>query len=431
MCLGPVFDCLDRDIGCYIDYQLDHDPEFRRRKLKPSFKQTIRESLRVQANGMFLWIRCQFDEIAKLKTVKYIREALSSLPEGLYDTYENILVKVPKGNVRIVRQLLQWLVYNVSNLSLAELRESLAIEPDKDHINEEALLESPEDIGELCPGLIVVIDEGVASLAHLSVRNYLLSDRIKSSRASAFAFPEAEANGENALSCLAYLTFAELRSGPADSADDFEARLLRRPFLDHASRCWAAYAHNANSSSEELCKHTLQFFSLSCRTNFMSWVQVLCSRLTGSRADEYMTTMEQQKHRWDSYPKHATSLYYAASFGLEHVVRALIAQGAEINAAGGRLGATAFHAAALRSHVKVMDILFQKGADPNRADAIKVTPLHSAASMGNAEVIRFLLEHGTDPKAKDAWMRTPYDIVRLAGRVDALNYLEIIKPFSC
>ncbi|KAF4436368.1 hypothetical protein F53441_13284, partial [Fusarium austroafricanum] len=347
--LDAVCDCLDRDIGCYIDYRLEHDPEFRRRKLKPSFKQKIRESLKIQANGMFLWVRCQLDEIAKLKTVKDIREALNSLPEGLYDTYEAILVKIPKGNVRIVRQILQWLVCNVSNLSLAELHESLAIEPDKDHINEEALLESPEDIDELCPGLIVVTAEGKTSLAHLSVRDYLLSDGIKSNRASAFAFSEVEANSENALSCLAYLSLAELRSGPAGSADDFEARLLRRPFLNHASRWWVAYAQNAKFSSEELDKHARQFFSPSYRPNFMSWVQ------------------------------------RAASFGLEHVVRALIAQGAEINAAGGRLGATAFHAAVLRSHVKVMDILFQNGANPNQADNIKITPLHSAAGVGNAE----------------------------------------------
>lgn len=50
MRLEAVSDCLDRDIYCYIDYRLDYNPEFRRRKLKSSFKQTIRESLRVQAN---------------------------------------------------------------------------------------------------------------------------------------------------------------------------------------------------------------------------------------------------------------------------------------------------------------------------------------------------------------------------------------------
>jgi len=356
--------------------------------------------------------------------MKHIREALSSLPEGLHETYENILAKVPTRSVRIVRRILQWLVCNVSTLTLAELHESLAIEPDMDHIDEEAQLSSPMDIYDLCGSLIAVTAEGEVILAHLSVKDYLLSDAIKSGSASAFTFSETEANAENALSCLTYLSFAEIRSGPAGSADDFEARLLRHPFLDHASRWWASYAQNANSSSEELNKRVLQFFSSSCRPQFMSWLQVICSEVMLSRKVEYRTAMGYRKRAWNSYPKHATSLYYAASFGLEHVVGALLAQGVEVDAVGGRLGATAFHAAALRGHVQVMDILFQKGADPNRVDFIKKTPLHSAALTGNVEVSKYLLEHGADPEARDDQRRTPYYWACRAGHVDAQRVFE-------
>jgi hypothetical protein len=42
--------CLDRDIEYYINYRLCHDPDFK--WLKQSFKQTIRERLSTQANGM-------------------------------------------------------------------------------------------------------------------------------------------------------------------------------------------------------------------------------------------------------------------------------------------------------------------------------------------------------------------------------------------
>lgn len=381
-------------------------------------------SCRAKFENRFRWLQCQLDEIAKLKTMKHIREALSSLPEGLHETYENILAKVPTGSVRIVRRILQWLVCNVSALTLVELHESLAIEPDMDHIDEEAQLSSPMDIYDLCGSLIAVTVEGEVILAHLSVKDYLLSDAIRGGSASAFTFSETEANAENALSCLTYLSFAEIRSGPAGSADDFEARLLRHPFLDHASRWWASYARNANSSSEELNKRALQFFSSSCRPQFMSWLQVICSEVMLSRKAEYRTAMEYRKRAWNFYPKHATSLYYAASFGLEHVVGALLAQGVEVDAVGGRLGATAFHAAALRGHVQVMDILFQKGADPNRVDFIKKTPLHSAALMGNVEVSKYLLEHGADPEARDDQRRTPYDWACLAGHVDAQRVFE-------
>jgi hypothetical protein len=167
--------------------------------------------------------------------MKDIREALNNLPEGLQETYENILVKVTPQCVRIVRQILQWLVCDVSTLTLAELHESLAIELDMDGIDEESQLSSPMDIYDLCGGLIAVTSEGDIILAHLSVKDYLLSDKVKHGKASAFALSEPEANAENALKCLTYLSFAEFRSGPARSADEFEARLLQYPFLDHAS----------------------------------------------------------------------------------------------------------------------------------------------------------------------------------------------------
>ncbi|KAL5623863.1 hypothetical protein FOBRF1_003113 [Fusarium oxysporum] len=399
------------------------------RKLTLEIKKTSTEFKR-QLTGLirFFWVRCQLDEIAQLKTMKDIREALKTLPKGLHETYENILVKIPSGTIRIVRQLLQWLVCTVSPLSLGELHESLAIEPNMDHICEEAaLLISPEDIQDLCGNLIVVTAKGNVMLAHLSVKDYLLSDAIKRSRASIFAFSESEANIQNALSCLTYLSFADFRSGPAGSADDFESRLLRYPFLYHASIWWAAYVRNANLFSEELNNKALRFFSPSCRTIFMSWVQVICSRPMFGNKQEYTSAIKERKLCWNAYPRQATSLYYAASFGLEYCVRALLSQGAEIDAEGGRLGATAFHAAALRGHVNVMDMLFAEGADPNRTDVIKMAPLHSAALAGNVEVIKRLLKQGADPCAKDEYGSTPYDLAYSMGHTDALNHLHMNK----
>jgi ankyrin repeat protein len=158
----------------------------------------------------------------------------------------------------------------------------------------------------------------------------------------------------------------------------------------------------------------------------MSWLQVLCSDVYIRRRDENMTATERRKHGWDYYPKNATPLYYAASFGLSYVVRALLEQGAEVDAMGGRLGATAFHAAALRGHVKVMDILFQKGADVNKMDFIMKTPLDSAALVGNVEVIEYLLEHGADPKIRDDQGKTAHDWALISGHVEAGKVLKAV-----
>jgi hypothetical protein len=145
--------------------------------------------------------------------MKDIRHALNNLPQGLQDTYENILEKVTPSCVDIARQPLQWLVCDVTTLTLAELHECLAIEQDIDHIDEEAQLSSPMDIYDLGGSLITVTVDGGVILAHLSVKDYLLSDAIKHGNASAFALSLPEVNAENAFKCLTYLSFAEFRAG--------------------------------------------------------------------------------------------------------------------------------------------------------------------------------------------------------------------------
>jgi hypothetical protein len=386
---------------------------------------------RTKCDTRFRWVQCQLDEIAKLKTMRDIREALDHLPAGLQETYENILHNVPAGCVKIVRQVLHWLVCDVWPLALAELHECLAIEPDMDHIDEESQLSSPMDIYDLCGSLIALTAEGEVILAHLSVKDYLLSDAIKQGKASKFSISELEANAENTLKCLKYLSFAEFRNGPSRNADEFEARLDNNRFLNHASRWWATYAENAGSSSKEMQDCIIQFFTPSCRPQFMSWLQVLCSDVMLGRRPRNGPGIKRQKRQkfgYNEYPKNATSLYYAASFGIGHVVLALLEQGAEVDADGGRLGATAFHAAALRGHVKIMEILLKHGADPNKMDIIKKTPLHSAALTGNMEVIKYLLDIGADPDARDVQNKSAYDQAIISGHTAAAKLLAENMP---
>lgn len=59
-------------------------------------------------------------------------------------------------------------------------------------------------------------------------------------------------------------------------------------------------------------------------------------------------------------------IYYAASFGMVPVVKAIITTDPDIdlNAPGGRVGATPVWIASLRFNFEVADILLQAGADP-------------------------------------------------------------------
>ena len=62
-------------------------------------------------------------------------------------------------------------------------------------------------------------------------------------------------------------------------------------------------------------------------------------------------------------------------------------------------GRTAIHYAAMSGNTKVMLLLLENGADPNKLTKKKDTPLHFAAKYAGEEEVRFLVEHGASIKA--------------------------------
>jgi hypothetical protein len=317
-------------------------------------------------------------------------------------------MKISKNDTEIVRRILLWLAFAVLPLTLEEVHGAVAIEQGIDHLDEESLLSSPQDILSLCGSLISVSDQGHVRLAHLSVKEYLLSSEIcHNSSVSSFAMAPSDANHELAVNCLTYLSFKNLTQGPSPTSDDYVDRLMRQPLLKHAATGWAYYVR-ASSPTPKLKDFIFDFFSPQSREKFMSWVQVL-------NAD--------YSFKWDIYPRHATSLYYAASFGLSETVETLINSGADLNAPGSRFGGTALHGAVLRYHIPVMKLLLEAGADPSRADFNGVTPLHTAVAYGNVEVISMLLKFGASKDALDGVGETPYDWAETAGWSESRNLL--------
>lgn len=332
-----------------------------------------------------------------MRTVKSIRASLNRLPTTLNETYANILRRVEDDDVELLRRALVWTAFSVMPLTLYELQEAIAIDPGvkTHHEVEESRLNDPRDILSLGSSLLSVTETGHVKLAHLSVLDYLQSTEIQDSDVSVFKMSPGSANSELAMSCLSYLSLDSLSSGPVGSQSAWEARCVQHPLFGHAAVGWSYY-RRSSLKNHELDSLVYELFTESSRPKFLSWIQVLNSDWT----DPVYT--------WDSYPRHATPLHYAASFGLGDVVERLIEDGAELDAPGSRNGGTALHGATLRQHVSVMKILLKAGADPSRADFNMATPLHTAASYGNPEVLRLLLQYGASIEAEDNLGETPY-----------------------
>lgn len=120
----------------------------------------------------------------------------------------------------------------------------------------------------------------------------------------------------------------------------------------------------------------------------------------------------------------AAPLADAAMQDDEERVRALIAEGADVNEAQGD-GMTALHWAAERGNVKVAEMLVQAGADVAAVTRLGAyTPLHLASQNGHGAVARLLLEAGSDPRAVTGTGGvTPLHFAAEGGVVDVVSAL--------
>ena len=397
---------IHEDICRYTGTRLASDPQFCR--LSTSLKDEVAQCIGKKSLSMFRWAQCQLDSISNLKTVRAIHSALQDLPKGLDDTYAHALRKVPQSEACFVHKALAWLAFSVLPLTLEEIYEAIAIEPDTNCIDEENRLGCPSDILSLCENLVSISDRGNLTLAHLSVKDYLLSETIRRDESvSSFALIPGNARSDLAVDCLTYLQFIELRHGPAKSLQMYTTRVAQLPFLRHVATAWPYYAKECETTSylERLIRG---FFGSNQRPAFLSWVQVL-------NAD--------YPFKWDLYPTHATTLYYAASFGMTDMVKHLIKQDVDLNAPGSRFGGTALHGAAWRGYLDAAIVLLENGAEPDRSDWNLVSPLHSVASCGNLIMINLLMKYGASPDVTDQDGEKPSDWALKGGYGDAQKLL--------
>ena len=121
-----------------------------------------------------------------------------------------------------------------------------------------------------------------------------------------------------------------------------------------------------------------------------------------------------------------TALHLAAEGGRQAVAEALMAAGAAVDA-GTRIGGyTPLHVAARGGHGAVVLRLLEAGADPNaRTTNSGVTALHLAAgATGGRSAVAALLDHGADPDAREGSAgQTPLFFAAAANRADAVAAL--------
>jgi hypothetical protein len=104
--------------------------------------------------------------------------------------------------------ILHWLAYSFCPIIIEEVAEATAVDFDgpKPQFNADLRFWEADLVLEICSSLVTVSDNRVLRFAHYSVKEYLLSNRIRTRRCAAYSIEESASHKILAKSCLAYLS---------------------------------------------------------------------------------------------------------------------------------------------------------------------------------------------------------------------------------
>ena len=293
-----------------VDTQLDIK-QFILREIKQlnlpgeEIENAVIEALQEGAQGMFQWADQMIKYLANgpwMFAEEYL-EALKDLPEGLDDLYSRIL-KTLYGNVKFrsrSKQLLQWFACAQRPLTLSEIAAALKITVDQPRMPRVTVLDISglkQAVSCCCGSLVRIsdVDDGTAvvSLAHASIKDFLLSDgRIDEPSGSLHIDAEAT-HALIARSCLTYLCYEDIGFAPftveinpsgqlQDTWDTMSLKfanyLTSFPLLEYAALNWVSHFE---SSCIDLsgCQTLRRFYSSTKAT--IKWLQIYL-RLRGDK----------------------------------------------------------------------------------------------------------------------------------------------------
>ena len=190
----------------------------------------------------FQYVSLQLDALKQANDPKAVGEALIDLPQGLDETYDRTLLSLNENQQVQAIRALKWLAFSLRPLTVGEISEAVIIDTadESSHVfDEKKRFFRPAVVLSLLPGLVVVDqlkhgamwtseeseeakeseeanefeeaeeaggldDHRSIRLAHFSIKEYLISDRIRTRLSKAFAISENDAHLNIACASIIY-----------------------------------------------------------------------------------------------------------------------------------------------------------------------------------------------------------------------------------
>ncbi|KAF8532395.1 hypothetical protein JB92DRAFT_2682269, partial [Gautieria morchelliformis] len=331
------------DIQVHVSRTLDNDIKFS--KCSAEMKETIKMTLMKGADGMFRWVVCQLDALRRCRSPAALEKTLTCLPKTLYETYDRILLEINEDYRQDALKLLQWLAFSARTLSLSEAVDLLATDPDTENgplFDPNRRLWNPHDVLTICASLVTITVPDV-SLAHFSVREYLVSEDLCKGniKMSYYHFNKTLADTFIAKACLAYLLQFDKHGCIDDTAR------TSYPLSSYAARYWMFHAQPDNDEEPTLHRLIMELLQPE-HAVYSNWLRL------------WNPDLQQE----GGHSMKCSPIYYTAMAGLRTVSSSLLTKGSDVNAWQGCYG-NALQAASFGGNDALVRLLLDKGADVN------------------------------------------------------------------
>ena len=320
------------------------------------------------------------------------------------------MTNITRANQAHAYRMLQCLTVAIRPLRVAELAELLAFDFDvaegempklkpnwrwEDH--EQAILST-------CSSLVTVVPNGglpVVQFSHFSVKEFLMSDRLATSRRD---ISQYHISLEDAHTLLTRASLAVLLRDPEVNSSADSA-----PLAGYAAEYWVTHAQIKNIASR--FRDGMECLFDPDKPYFEAWLGL-------HNIDRY----DFSSNPPDPEPG-ARPLYYAALCGFHEQVEHLTVRYPQSAKARGGLLGSALHSASFRGRLQVVRHLIRHGVDVNVRNTENSTSFLFASREGHCDVVQYLLDHGADLESRDKWHNSPLTMAAYFGHVEVVRLL--------
>lgn len=347
----------------------------------------IEEAFREGAKGTFLWVSYMAQDLEQ-RSLSEIETALTQLPHGLYEIYERILTQIKVGNRDKIAEMLMWILFAKTPLTIPELCDVIQIQASQSLTREEICHDYVLSCGHLLrteksswlearwSANKSPLSRLCVTFLHQSAKDFLLRPHANRSKIPIII------ESRNAHKIMVDKLIGFLEKYLCDENDRRGDLYNRVPILSLAVNDWSYYMRQLNEDIKTIIQKRATFFGKTSKS------RALWARHVG-------------RHRTvGDWGLHFPLLHMACAEGLYWLAKELLQptnmlsklkRQLNVNKRRGSLEETALHLAVASGSLQIISLLLERGADVSVEDKAGLTPIHKAVQRSAVDAYTLML----------------------------------------